>query len=402
MMRGNTIDNFIRKIKDLKLLLLVVLLAIFCVPQSVAADYSITAPEVGYTPADTSWDVDNVNDALEGLYLMTIEYKCLETLSATASPSGTMTDLLSPEFNPLITEYDLVMDTFDESFMLSGTLFDSYATVSGLNERYKVEYGKTRDINVVVTAVNGDIRVYTIHARREPFDTSTHTTYLSSIKIKGYDSSLDPEFTSLRQDYSLPILQSEVFLEVSAEAYDPHATIEISGDQLIFDDANVVTITVTEPNMPVETGVNPRVYEINWVKQAQNIVSAYDYTGHYEKFVAPKSGKYVVELWGAQGGLISGSSPGGGGAYTKGLLRLEADEEVYVFVGGSPRESGSTSGGWNGGGNSSSTNSGGGGATDIRLYVNPSDNHNVWNNFQSLKSRIMVAAGGGGGGNSLA
>lgn len=58
------------------------------------------------------------------------------------------------------------------------------------------------------------------------------------------------------------------------------------------------------------------------------------------------------------------------------------------------------SGGYNGGGygvqrnnnNSYVHNSGsGGGATDVRLVGG------AWNNFDSLKSRIMVAAGGGGG-----
>ena len=67
------------------------------------------------------------------------------------------------------------------------------------------------------------------------------------------------------------------------------------------------------------------------------------------------------------------------GAYTNGIINLTKGTILYVYVGGSN--------GYNGGGGQSSDRPGGG-ATDIRLIEGV--------DFNSLKSRIMVAAGGGG------
>lgn len=140
----------------------------------------------------------------------------------------------------------------------------------------------------------------------------------------------------------------------------------------------------------------------------------YDYTGNYQVFTAPISGTYKVELWGAQGGgtdySTKGVSPGGKGAYTVGTIYLNEKETIYIYVGGGgPNVTIDNVGNettyfsnYNGGGagtfdTNESPNSGehgfpGGGATDIRVLSG------LWDNDNSLKSRIMVAAGGGGGG----
>ncbi len=151
-------------------------------------------------------------------------------------------------------------------------------------------------------------------------------------------------------------------------------------------------------------------------------VYSYDYTGSEQVFVTPVSGYYNIELWGAGGGhhyvdnrnedwkeyvydLVSA------GAYTSGEIYLEKGELLYVYVGGQGEDGqsiedvnrithfGATSkagiGGYNGGGDGmddpdGQASGGGGGATDIRLVDGSSDS------FESLKSRLMVAAGGAG------
>ena len=123
----------------------------------------------------------------------------------------------------------------------------------------------------------------------------------------------------------------------------------------------------------------------------------YDYTGDYQVFIAPKEGNYKIELWGASGGDFL-PYYGGRGAYTKGTIELEKNDKLYLFVGsdGSDRYAG----GYNGGGISDTFQyrygAFGGGATDIRLDISSTGN---WDDFDSLKSRIMVAAGGGGANN---
>lgn len=123
----------------------------------------------------------------------------------------------------------------------------------------------------------------------------------------------------------------------------------------------------------------------------------YEYKNNYDVFTVPASGKYKIELWGAQGGTYNTMAIGGLGAYTSGEIILEENTELWVYVGGTTT---TWEGGYNGGGNGTHdffhdditrSFSGGGGATDIRLVKGECTE------FNSLKSRIMVAASGGGG-----
>lgn len=146
---------------------------------------------------------------------------------------------------------------------------------------------------------------------------------------------------------------------------------------------------------------------IDLTQKAPNVESNYDYTGNIASFTPPISGTYKIECWGAQGtdwpAMTSFVDPkngftvkldgigykGGRGAYCKGELSLDSSNTIYICVGAS-------NGGYNGGGveadRGGTFGTDGGGATDIRLdYGNGN-----WQNFNGLKSRIMVAAGGGG------
>ena len=127
----------------------------------------------------------------------------------------------------------------------------------------------------------------------------------------------------------------------------------------------------------------------------------FEYTGEYQEFEAKDSGYYKMECYGAKGGYsrIDGSigATGGNGGYTFGVIYLEKGEKLYVYVGGHGADAvvgKDAKGGYNGGGLGTWDHSddeaagAGGGATDIRLISGE------WNNFESLKSRIMVAAGG--------
>lgn len=112
--------------------------------------------------------------------------------------------------------------------------------------------------------------------------------------------------------------------------------------------------------------------------------SIYNFVNDAQTFVAPVSGNYRIECWGASGGTsvtgydsIDNQAYAGKGAYTAGTIHLNAGETLYVYVGGCSNR-------FNGGGDS--------GATDIRLVKG-----STWKDFDSLKSRVMVAAGGGVG-----
>ena len=89
--------------------------------------------------------------------------------------------------------------------------------------------------------------------------------------------------------------------------------------------------------------------------------TTYSYTGSVQTVTLYAGKRYLIELWGAQGG-----GSGGKGGYAAGEIEPESDTTIYLYVGGTTT---TTTGGWNGGGNGrgSSYGRGGGGATDIRV-----------------------------------
>ncbi|MGN1458332.1 MAG: glycine-rich protein [Acutalibacteraceae bacterium] len=116
----------------------------------------------------------------------------------------------------------------------------------------------------------------------------------------------------------------------------------------------------------------------------------FDYTGDVQEFIAPISGYYTLETWGAYGG--GNSTYAGAGAYVSGRIYLEKGTKLYIYVGEHPT---STNAGWNGGGATYDGKSNyryyaGGGATDIALQKSD------WDSDEHLYSRLIVAGAGGG------
>ena len=116
-----------------------------------------------------------------------------------------------------------------------------------------------------------------------------------------------------------------------------------------------------------------------------------------QTFTAPLNTTYKIECWGAEGAKNDGAYSLG--AYTNGYIEIPINFQLYIYIGQKgqgllPNFEYPQDGTFNGGGGflfpcADKNNGQGGGATDIRLQSGD------WNNFTSLKSRIMVAAGGG-------
>jgi hypothetical protein len=125
----------------------------------------------------------------------------------------------------------------------------------------------------------------------------------------------------------------------------------------------------------------------------------FTYTNRSCKAQTLNPGKYLLEVWGAQGGTYN-TNLGGKGGYSTGILTITTETIVYVCVGSQPAYNAVTTagyvfeGGFNGGGtgvvhrNGTAANFsvglGGGGATDIRIGAN------------NFNSRVIVAGGGSG------
>ena len=117
----------------------------------------------------------------------------------------------------------------------------------------------------------------------------------------------------------------------------------------------------------------------------ENFTKVYTFQNHsIPIFLRP--GKYLFECWGAQGNNYTFKNQGGKGAYTSGIINFRRKRQIYLFIGEYGKSNYQTDT-FNGG---SPGQFGGGGATDIRIV------DGNWDDLDSLKSRIMVAAAGGG------
>ncbi len=167
--------------------------------------------------------------------------------------------------------------------------------------------------------------------------------------------------------------------------------------------------TLEDLNNEIKTFKSKIVVVGKPINYTGDTVFNFDYTGAEQTFVAPVSGTYKLETWGAKGGDNGNGLIGGLGGYASGNINLNEAKNLYIYVGGRGVTNGNfgqdvpenheelsygfSEGGYNGGGssgNQSIYNGSGGGATDIRTNAG-----NI-NDFKSIKSRIMVAGGGGG------
>lgn len=223
--------------------------------------------------------------------------------------------------------------------------------------------------------------------------TRPHSNYLKTLEVIGYN--ISPEFNPDITTYSLEKLPEVNSIDIYATAFDKEAIITIQGNSVLSDEGSI-TITVTEPHIDTSA-----VYVINY--GISTGLNNFSYSGNYEEFVAPYTGLYQMQCWGARGGgsRMNGSfyATYGKGGYASGKIKLKKGEKLFLYVGGHGTDSvvgKDSAGGWNGGGlgtwdrSDNETSGGGGGATDIRLL------DGEWNDTKSLASRIMVAGGGGG------
>lgn len=105
----------------------------------------------------------------------------------------------------------------------------------------------------------------------------------------------------------------------------------------------------------------------------------YGYAGARQTFTAPVTGRYSIEVWGAQGGTSRRGGSGGRGGYTKGDVYLRQGETIYMYVGEMGSSQGNQLGGYNGGNFGGPQGGGGGGMSSVSLSANskaaPSNNN---------------------------
>ncbi len=204
-----------------------------------------------------------------------------------------------------------------------------------------INSGENRKEIVVVSEDKSQISTYILNFIKE------HSSKLKTLKFGNY--SFTEEFNPYVNEYKLEVAKGTVALPSSYEAYDEEAIVKVVGNGYITENTQI-TVTVTELHSQTT------IYKIKVAKEQspdEEIKTGFTYTGNIQTFIAPYSGTYKLETWGAQGGTTQGYL-GGFGAYSFGEIWLTKGETIYIAIGGAgigataPGQS--LAGGYNGGG----------------------------------------------------
>lgn len=109
-------------------------------------------------------------------------------------------------------------------------------------------------------------------------------------------------------------------------------------DYVITESPDGKSVTTTDTSYTFEdlsaVNHNFQIYA-RGVKSTAGIPSVYNfpYTGTVQKFTAPGTGTYTIEVWGAQGGQDPVGRTGGFGAYVSGDVTLQENTVLDVYVG---------------------------------------------------------------------
>ena len=169
--------------------------------------------------------------------------KALKTLEIT--PEG-----LDPEFDPEVTSYTLIVGPDVEKLDIKAAPNDENAKVE-ITGNDSLQVGDNI-VKITVTAQDETTRIYNINVKKQ----ETVELGLSSLKINGY--TLSPKFSTNVYEYKLNVLDPSVTnLDISAEANDENAKVEISGNTNLQNGENTIVITVTS-----QDGTEKVIYQI--------------------------------------------------------------------------------------------------------------------------------------------
>ncbi|MDE5586774.1 MAG: hypothetical protein K2I72_00190, partial [Bacilli bacterium] len=276
-------------------------------------------------------------------------------------------------FSPNTYEYNIELPTNLNYIHLEAIKHITGQTVVG-EEKYEFNENETTLTLLSISEDGSENQLYTFHFTRKR--TSLLKAIISPIPLG---------FTSTQFEYDIEMLDTIYSLELETEIYFEGTVVTITGNKFIDDGKSDIVVTSHLD------GVEDTVYIIHVNKKSSidGVGEDFDHVGDPIEYIVPYSGYYEIQLWGAG----AGKSAGG---YTKGKIKLFANERLYFYLGGQGMKctEEECTPGWNGGGESGYYGTAGGntgnGATDVRL------SSGSWNNAESLKTRIMVAGGGGG------
>lgn len=164
-----------------------------------------------------------------------------ENKSSNAMLSGLTVDVegLSPEFNKDTDNYTLQVGSDVEALQITATPEDEKATVQ-VQENKNLQEGENT-VTITVTAEDGTTKVYTITVNKGNVE-QVASLGLSTLTIAGID--MEEVFSPTTYEYTIEINEDVTQLDITAEANEEGATVEIVGNQDFQEGENIVSIIV--------------------------------------------------------------------------------------------------------------------------------------------------------------
>ena len=164
-----------------------------------------------------------------------------ENKSSNAMLSGLTVDVegLSPEFNKDTDNYTLQVGSDVEALQITATPEDEKATVQVQGNENLQEGENT--VTITVTAEDGTTKVYTITVNKGNVE-QVASLGLSTLTIAGID--MEEVFSPTTYEYTIEINEDVTQLDITAEANEEGATVEIVGNQDFQEGENIVSIIV--------------------------------------------------------------------------------------------------------------------------------------------------------------
>ena len=163
---------------------------------------------------------------------------------------------MSPEFNKDTSNYNITVPNEVDHLELNAIPNSPQAKVEiKNNENFKI--GSVNTVEIVVTAEDGSMRVYTLNVTRS---TVSAENDLEDLEI---DAPLSPSFDPNQLEYTTSVDSNTDKLNINAVAKNKDATVEIIGNENLKPGKNTILIKVTDKN-----GFS-KVYQIEVEKEAK-------------------------------------------------------------------------------------------------------------------------------------
>lgn len=146
---------------------------------------------------------------------------------------------LTPEFSKDVKEYTTQVGTDVSELKIDAVSEDEKAKVE-ITGNTDLKDGENK-VTITVTAEDGTTTTYTITVNKTDATTTT-ALLLNKLEISG--ATLSPMFTSGVYSYSVDVPTGTTSLDITAEAEDKEATVEITGNTDLKDGENLITIMV--------------------------------------------------------------------------------------------------------------------------------------------------------------